>query len=87
MNELFILSLHRSDKDAYLQTYDLRYNNCTTIVFELLDSLRARPPGVEPVVGTWWNIRDEFIKPSLRGLTDRGLIDEKSEVAPMNAEF
>jgi hypothetical protein len=87
MNDLLLLSLRRSHTDGYSQIYDLMTNNCTTITFELLDKMRAPPEGVEPVRGSWWNLRDEFIKPSLEGLSERGLIDEKSEISPMNTEM
>ncbi|MGZ3723416.1 MAG: lipoprotein N-acyltransferase Lnb domain-containing protein [Bdellovibrionales bacterium] len=87
MNDLLLLGIRRSSLDAYSQIYDLRLNNCTTIAFGLLDSMRPRTDGVAPVVGSWWNIRDEFIEPSLKALRERGLIDDKSEVAPMNDEM
>ncbi len=86
MTELLFLALKRSATDGYSQSYNLRSNNCTTIAFELLDQLRPSLD-VAPVQGSLWNIRDEFIGPSIKGLRDRNLIDNKSEIAPMNAEM
>lgn len=83
---LLILALHRASMEGYLQSYDLLDRNCTTIVFDTLDALKAPPAGVDPVRGRWLNITDEYIEPSLRALKQRQLIDAQSEIPPMNTE-
>ncbi len=86
-DRLLRVVLERASSLGETRDYRLLEESCATEVFDALDQVRPRPPGVPPMRGGVLHARDEFIGPSIAALRARDLIDDQSELAPMNAEL
>ena len=86
-NQLLESALLQAAADGFSKNYNLLERNCSTVAFDAIDSVIPRNAGVRPFRGSWWNIRDEVIGPTLSALKARSLISNSSQINPMNDEF
>jgi hypothetical protein len=80
-------AIHASDRRGYGGTYDMFDSNCTTELFDLLDStLRYRRP-IRPFEVDIRHALDPVHGPSIEALSERDLISPGSEMATANREL
>lgn len=74
-----------SDRIQYTVPYDTWSSNCTTFLFDILDSglhLKAKPYRFTPLMAP-----DTGLRPAFKALGKRGLVAETTKVNSLNAEF
>jgi hypothetical protein len=75
-----------SDRIQYSVAYDTWTSNCTTFLFDILDS-GLHFKGQKPYRFSAFIANDTGLKPAFKALMKRGLVRESTKVELLNAEF
>lgn len=87
-DQILIAAVHRSQTLGTLQTYNTLKHNCTTELFDIIDSQLIYSKKIKKFKVNLLNVTDPVAKPSIKALKLRGLIDADSLKYPtMNFEF